>query len=199
MSGGSGQAGPEPAAQQAAALEKTVQASLGARCAVGIDLVDIDEVERSIDTFGDAYLDRLFTAHERASCRGSARTRAASFAARFAAKEAALKVLAPTGEQPEWRSIEVVRLAHGACELHLHGTAAALADAAGLSSFSVSLTHDANLAAAVVVGERRAAGKGIAQATAEGEQNGKPGQPVTGRRVAHPPGAPRAQERQGDR
>jgi len=136
---------------EAAALEATVRAAVGARCAVGIDLVDIDEVQRSIETLGDAYLDRLFTEHERASCTGSARARAASFAARFAAKEAALKVLAPSGPRPEWRSIEVVRLPHGACELHLHGTAAALADAGGLSGFSVSLTHEAGYAAAVVV------------------------------------------------
>jgi holo-[acyl-carrier protein] synthase len=145
---------------EAAALEATVRASVGERCAVGIDLVDIDEVQQSIETMGDAYLGRLFTEHERASCTGSARTRAASLAARFAAKEAALKVLAPSGPRPEWRSIEVVRLPHGACRLHLHASAAALADAAGLSGFSVSLTHEAGYAAAVVVatlaqGDRR--------------------------------------------
>jgi holo-[acyl-carrier protein] synthase len=145
---------PRAAIVGAGDLEATVQAALGARCAVGIDLVDIDEVAHSIDTLGDAYLERLFTARERASCTGSPRTRAASFAARFAAKEAACKVLAPNGPRPEWRSIEVVRLPHGACELHLHGTAAALAEAVGLGSFSVSLTHEANLAAAVVVGQR---------------------------------------------
>ena len=153
-------------------LAASVQAALGARCSVGIDLVDIDEVERSIATLGDAYLDRLFTEHERASCTGSPRSRAASLAARFAAKEAALKVLAPDGARPEWRSIEVVRLPHGACELRLHGTAAALAEAAGLGAFSVSLTHEGNLAAAVVVGERVGGATGIAQAARSGEHNG---------------------------
>jgi holo-[acyl-carrier protein] synthase len=153
-------------------LAASVQAALGGRCSVGIDLVDIDEVERSIATLGDAYLDRLFTEHERASCTGSSRSRASSFAARFAAKEAALKVLAPDGARPEWRSIEVVRLPHGACELRLHGTAAALAAAAGFGSFSVSLTHEGNLAAAVVVGERVGPATGIAPAAPAGEHNG---------------------------
>ncbi len=149
-----------------------MQAALGGRCVVGIDPVDIAEVERSIATLGDAYLVRLFTEHERASCTGSPRTRASSFAARFAAKEAALKVLAPDGARPEWRSIEVVRLPHGACVLRLQGTAAALAEAAGLGSFSVSLTHEGNLAAAVVVGEHVGRATGIAQAALSAEHNG---------------------------
>jgi holo-[acyl-carrier protein] synthase len=155
-------------------LEATVQAALGTRCSVGIDFVDIEEVARSIEALGDAYLDRLFTAHERASCIGSPRARAASFAARFAAKEAALKVLAPTGPRPEWRSIEVVRLPHGACELHLHGTAAALADAAGLRGFSVSLTHEGGLAAAVVVAERSAEAPSITRLERRDDHNGPP-------------------------
>jgi holo-[acyl-carrier protein] synthase len=181
----------EPGAQSAGDLEATVQAALGARCAVGIDLVDIDEVERSIATLGDAYLDRLFSDHERASCTGSPRTRASSFAARFAAKEAALKVLAPDGARPEWRSIEVVRLPHGACELRLHGAAAALAEAAGLGSFSVSLTHEGNLAAAVVVGERVGPAGGIAQVASAVEHNATSVAPGTGPR--------RGDEREGDR
>jgi holo-[acyl-carrier protein] synthase len=186
----------EVGASSAGDLEATVQAALGARCAVGIDLVDIDEVARSIETLGDAYLDRLFTAHERASCTGSPRTRAASFAARFAAKEAALKVLAPSGPRPEWRSIEVVRLPHGACELRLHGTAAALAQAAGFGGFSVSLTHEATLAAAVVVGERRRGVAAIGEDAVTDEQNEASDQPGTDPRT---PDVPRAAEPPGDR
>jgi len=180
-------------------LEATVQAALGARCAVGIDLVDIDEVARSIETLGDAYLDRLFTAHERASCTGSPRTRAASFAARFAAKEAALKVLAPSGPHPEWRSIEVVRLPHGACELHLHGTAAALAEAAGFGAFSVSLTHEATLAAAVVVGERLPRSPDITQRATTAEHNEASVRGGPDPRAPGSPGAPQAATREGDR
>jgi holo-[acyl-carrier protein] synthase len=180
-----------PGGQGAGDLEASVRAALGGRCAVGIDLVDIDEVERSIAALGDAYLERLFTEHERASCTGSPRTRASSFAARFAAKEAALKVLAPDGARPEWRSIEVVRLPHGACQLRLHGAAAALAEAAGLGSFSVSLTHEGNLAAAVVVGERVAPAAGIAQVASGRHHNGRPAAPGRGSR--------RHDRREGDR
>jgi holo-[acyl-carrier protein] synthase len=156
-------------------LEADVTAALAGRCAVGIDLVDIDEVERSIATLGDAYVERLFTDHERASCTGTARSVAASLAARFAAKEATIKVLAPTDGQPEWRSIEVVRLPHGACELQLHETAADLARRAGLSGFSVSLTHDGNLAAAVVVAERVTMSDAMTRTGDRDEHNGSAG------------------------
>lgn len=179
---------------ETAALEATVQAAVGARVAVGIDLVDIDEVQQAIETMGDAYLDRLFTEHERASCTGSVRARAASFAARFAAKEAALKVLAPSGPRPEWRSIEVVRLPHGACELHLHASAAALADEAGLSGFSVSLTHEAGYAAAVVVaavGRGAGAPPGITGGRGRADDNGPSERGGTAARARRPGDAAR--------
>jgi holo-[acyl-carrier protein] synthase len=118
---------------------------------VGVDLVDIAEVARSVKHFGDRYLRRVFTDHEIACCQGPADVVAASLAARFAAKEATLKVLAPVDARPDWRSIEVVRLPSGACKLRLRGAAARLAVERGLGPFALSMTHEAGLAAAVVV------------------------------------------------
>ena len=54
------------------------------------------------------------------------------------------------GARPEWRDIEVHRHASGACDLVLHGGAAALAAAQGIDEMSVSLSHEAGLAVAVV-------------------------------------------------
>lgn len=119
--------------------------------AVGVDLVDIAEVARSVKHFGDRYLRRVFTEHEIACCQGPADVAAASLAARFAAKEATMKVLAPEDARPDWRSIEVVRLPSGACKLRLRGAAARLAIERGLGPFALSMTHEAGLAAAVVV------------------------------------------------
>jgi holo-[acyl-carrier protein] synthase len=119
--------------------------------AIGVDLVDIAEVARSVKHFGDRYLRRVFTDHEIACCQGTAEVVAASLAARFAAKEATLKVLAPDDARPDWRSIEVVRLPSGACKLRLRGAAARLAIERGLGPFALSMTHEAGLAAAVVV------------------------------------------------
>ncbi|MCU1373505.1 MAG: Holo-[acyl-carrier-protein] synthase [Actinomycetia bacterium] len=118
-----------------------------ARIRVGADLLRVGEVAASIERFGDRYLRRLFTDHELASSHGAPER----LAARFAAKEATVKVLRPADAQPDWRSIEVRRDASGACHLALSGTAAAMAAAAGITDLAVSLTHERDLAAAVVV------------------------------------------------
>ncbi|MFI5041294.1 MAG: holo-ACP synthase [Acidimicrobiales bacterium] len=122
------------------------------RVLVGVDLVRIDDVAEAVEHFGERYIDRIFTGHEQACCPASQPTRAAGLAARFAAKEATIKVLRPDGFQPSWTSIEVHRADAGWCEIHLTDGAAALAAARGITSLSVSLTHEAGMAAAVVVG-----------------------------------------------
>jgi len=118
---------------------------------VGVDLVSVEDVDRSVLRFGDRYLRRVYTDHEIASCQGPPRVTAAGLAARFAAKEAAVKVLRPSGPRPDWRSIEVRRHDDGWCGLELRGRAARLAEEAGLRSIAVSLSHEGDMAGAVVV------------------------------------------------
>lgn len=125
---------------------------------VGIDIVMIEAVERSVCEQGERYLERLFTTHERACCTGEPGVVAASLAARLAAKEATVKVLRPYAARPEWRSIEVRREPAGWCWIQLSGSAAALAAAAGLGELAVSLSHEGPLAVAVVVGAPAAPG-----------------------------------------
>jgi len=125
---------------------------------VGLDLVSIDDVADSVQRFGDRYLTRIYTPHEIETCRMSVEVGAPeelavdSLAARFAAKEAVMKVLRPVGMQLDWRTIEVHRTAGGWCEIRLSGRAAELAVQAGIDELSVSLTHEAAVAGAVVVG-----------------------------------------------
>ena len=122
---------------------------------VGIDLCSVQDVAESVATFGDRYLQRVYTEDELEYCRRDPARSAERLAARFAAKEAAVKVLRPTDARPDWRSIEVRRDPGGWCELFLTGTAASLAEAASITSLSVSLSHDAGLANAVVVATLR--------------------------------------------
>jgi holo-[acyl-carrier protein] synthase len=119
--------------------------------AVGVDLVAVDEVRRAISRFGDRYVRRVFTDHEVACSTGLGQVRARHLAARFAAKEATMKALGPTDWLPPWRSIEVWREDGGRCSLRLSGHAAELARRAQLNDFAVSMSHEGNLAAAVVV------------------------------------------------
>ena len=123
----------------------------GTAIRVGADVVAVHQVAESVTRFGSRYLERIYTEHELSSCVGGAPVRAASLAARFAAKEATFKVLRPVGHQPDWRSVEVRRHAAGWCTMSLSGHAAALADEAGIGELAVSLTHDGDVAAAVVV------------------------------------------------
>jgi holo-[acyl-carrier protein] synthase len=123
---------------------------------VGLDVAAIDDVARSVERFGDRYRHRLFTDHELACCSGSPSAEAAGLAARFAAKEATLKVLRPTDVTPQWKAIEVRRHAAGWCSIGLSGTAARLGEDSGVGEMSVSFSHEAGLAVAVVIAVCRA-------------------------------------------
>jgi holo-[acyl-carrier protein] synthase len=118
---------------------------------VGTDVTAVHEVAESVDRFGLRYLERIYTEHEISSCVGAPLVEAASLAARFAAKEATIKVLRPVGHQPDWRSVEVRRDPGGWCTMVLSGRAAVLAEQAGITDLAVSLTHEGDVAAAVVV------------------------------------------------
>jgi holo-[acyl-carrier protein] synthase len=118
--------------------------------AVGIDLASVSQVRHSLRDFGDQYLQRVFTGREIADCSAS-HDPAPHLAARFAAKEATIKALMVEDGQPPWTSIEVRRHPSGWCEIHLTGEAARLADERGIDTFAVSLSHEEDLAAAVVV------------------------------------------------
>jgi len=111
---------------------------------VGIDVVDIAR-------FG-ATLERSPRLRTRLFCDDEQDLPLGSLAARFAAKEAVAKALgAPPGLQ--WRDAEVVRHGSGRPELLITGTVAARAAELGVTSWHVSLSHDAGIASAVVIAE----------------------------------------------
>jgi len=116
---------------------------------VGIDLVSPDEVRESVRIHGDRYLQRVYTDEELRDCGG----RPNRLAARFAAKEAAMKALGGSDSQLPWRSIGVSVDAAGSPSIELTGSAATLARERGVSALSVSLTHERDLAVAVVIAE----------------------------------------------
>jgi holo-[acyl-carrier protein] synthase len=91
---------------------------------LGNDIIDIRRIEKTIERYGDRFLDRVFTDIERRKSDGRA-TRAASYAKRFAAKEACAKALGTGFRQGIfWRDMGVVNLASGRPTLALTGGAA---------------------------------------------------------------------------
>ena len=124
--------------------------------AVGIDLVSVREIERSIERFGDRFLRRLFTEDEIAYAVSSPPRAAERLAARFAAKEAVKKALGPHADSAVWRQIEVRRTPAGSPEIRLHGAAREAAAAAGISELALSLSHEGDYAVALVAAARQA-------------------------------------------
>lgn len=119
---------------------------------IGCDVVNVVDVRRSIELFGRRYLERTFTAHELQTCVGP--TRDQRLAARFAAKEAVVKVLRPGDVAIAWNSIEITRELWGGCGVVLSGNAAELARAQDLNGFQVSISHEAEVAIAMVIATR---------------------------------------------
>jgi holo-[acyl-carrier protein] synthase len=138
--------------------------------AVGTDLVEVAQVQHSVDVFGVRYLERIFTEREIAHCKASGHS-APLFAARFAAKEATMKALRRGDDAMDWRNVEVQRHPDGSCDIVLTGAARALAVARGVGALSVSMSHDGAYATAVVVGnrtERPPRSRGIVRTTPRG-------------------------------
>ena len=126
--------------------------SLASRPGVGIDLIEVERVERALER-RPALAERLFSDAELSYSRRWRRP-GRHLAARFAAKEAAIKALA--GRGVALRDVEV--LASTPPRLALHRRAAGLAREEGVE-LEVSLTHSRELAAAVVVAREAGSGR----------------------------------------
>ena len=119
---------------------------------IGIDVIQNERIAQSLERFGDRMLERLFQPGELAYA-ARKRTGAQSLAVRLAAKQAGRRALSLAGVvPPPLRSLEVVRPPGREPTLRVLG----LADPVPEMAFSVSLTHDADLAVATVWLERRA-------------------------------------------
>ncbi len=115
---------------------------------VGIDVVAVDRFAASLART-PALARRLFTPGEQVTANGISRG-AASLAARFAVKEAAAKALGvPSGM--DWHDCRVVSENSGRPVLEVTKTVAAAAAALGITDWRISVSHDAGIAAAVVI------------------------------------------------
>jgi holo-[acyl-carrier protein] synthase len=122
---------------------------------IGNDLCDIRRIEKSLERFGDRFVQRIFTEIEQKRSEGRA-TRAASYAKRFAAKEACAKALG-TGLRRGvfWRDMGVVNLRSGKPTMALTGGALARLKEItppGLTvQIDLTLTDEYPLAQAIVI------------------------------------------------
>ena len=122
---------------------------------IGSDLADIRRIAKTLDRFGDRFVQRCFTEIEQAKS-DRRRARAASYAKRWAAKEACSKALG-TGLRMgvAWREMGVVNLPTGQPTMALTGGAAArlerLTPPGMVARIHVTITDDEPWAQAFVV------------------------------------------------
>ncbi len=118
---------------------------------MGVAAVSVPRFERAVERFGERLLGRLFLRGELEYARRR-RNGTESLAARLAAKWAAREALLPMGlGRVPARQLEVVRRRGEAPTLRAHGSVERAVE--GLW-FSVSLTHDREIAMATVWLER---------------------------------------------
>jgi holo-[acyl-carrier protein] synthase len=121
---------------------------------IGLDLVEISRVKKTLERFPEKFPIRVFTEAERAYC-GRFKHPAERYAARFAAKEAGMKALG-TGlsRGVTHRDFEILRSPGRAPEIALHGRAKEIAGKLGITNIRVTMTHSRDTAAAVVIMEK---------------------------------------------
>jgi holo-[acyl-carrier protein] synthase len=111
---------------------------------IGTDYVAIERLADALERH-PSFLERVFTPAER-------ELSLESLAGRWAAKEAVAKALGvPDGLS--WQDCEILNEDDGRPVLVVRGTVEAAAKALGVTSWHVTLTHDAGVASAVVVAE----------------------------------------------
>ncbi|MFP4460414.1 MAG: holo-ACP synthase [Candidatus Zixiibacteriota bacterium] len=121
---------------------------------IGIDVISPKRFDRIKEKIGKDFFERVFVPGEIEYCESMKRSMQ-HYAARFAAKEALLKAFG-TGLRGEisWQDVAVRKDELGAPYIELSGAAEVLAKGMGVRFIHLSMSHDEDAAAAVVVLEK---------------------------------------------
>jgi holo-[acyl-carrier protein] synthase len=122
---------------------------------LGIDIIKVERIRRSLERFGRRFTQRVLTPAEQRYVRDRPET----LAGRWAAKEAVSKVLGLGVRGIGWREIEIERLPTGQPAVRLHGRAARRAEQLGMERIALSISHEADYAVAIAFGIRTAGGR----------------------------------------
>ncbi|PKQ37895.1 MAG: holo-[acyl-carrier-protein] synthase [Actinobacteria bacterium HGW-Actinobacteria-1] len=118
---------------------------------VGTDIVEISRIGQGVETGGDVFLDKTFTAAEQEAA-GRHALPVSFYAKCFAAKEAVFKTLDTDWDSGiELHEIEILERDSGQPYVVLHGHAKRIADAAGATSIALSVSYDGEYAIAFAV------------------------------------------------
>ena len=88
---------------------------------IGIDIIEIERIQQSVEKFGDSFLNKIFTKTE-LDYSLSKKNKYQHLAARFAAKEAIAKALYSIGDEGfEWKNVEIYNEQNGLPKAKLFG------------------------------------------------------------------------------
>lgn len=116
---------------------------------IGSDIIHVPRVAHAI--MNERFIERVYTARERAYAERRGRGRAASLAARFAGKEAVLKAFGTGLREGRMTDVEILPDALGAPVVHLDGYFAARAVQMGVTNVWITLSHERDYALAYCV------------------------------------------------
>jgi holo-[acyl-carrier protein] synthase len=120
---------------------------------MGVDLAEVERIQKAIERHGEPFLRRVYTAAEREYCERF-KNKYERYAGRFAAKEAAMKALGTGWRRGvRWVDFEVVRELGGRPTIRLDGEARKIAEELGVKRIALSITHTEAQALAQVIFE----------------------------------------------
>jgi holo-[acyl-carrier protein] synthase len=124
---------------------------MGAIQGIGVDIVDVSRIRATVETQGEAFLNKVFTERERRYCQSKANPHQ-HYAARFAAKEAVSKAM-QTGWSGKfrWKDVEVVNEESGAPTIAVSNE---VANTLASSRIHLSLSHTENTVVAFAIIEK---------------------------------------------
>jgi phosphopantetheine--protein transferase-like protein len=121
---------------------------------IGVDMVDIREMERLIKELGDPFLSWTFTCGELESSLGCP-NRAAYLSGRFAAKEALFKALQPLTQKPiDLRQIETLNLPSGVPYIVKNENMRPYFDDTNVNRIHITISDENDYVTAIVLLER---------------------------------------------
>lgn len=120
---------------------------------IGIDIADQNRFKAGFDEYGEHFLRKILTEQEIETCRRY-RFPIEHYTGKFATKEAFMKAVGTGLREITFQEIEVLNRASGAPYILTSGKAATFIAEQGINQIHVSLSHDSDVAVAVVILER---------------------------------------------
>jgi holo-[acyl-carrier protein] synthase len=116
---------------------------------LGIDIIEIARVKKSIDRFGDKFLEKVFTEGEINYCNAKF-NKYQHYAARFAAKEAVYKALASGWKEGlRWKDIEILNDTSGMPSVNPSGKLKSFLSTD--AQLRISISHSDNYVTSVAI------------------------------------------------